>query len=336
MAKASENLNMELLSRNRDVIYTFSMLWIMLFHLSCDFTGLAGRFQDLGEAGVDVFLFVSGISLHFSLRRCTDLIAFYRRRLIRVMLPAFLVAVPWFAAQYFLTDRNLTGFFFNALCLGIFYDGNRMVWFIPAICICYLISPLIYRFFEKLGWQRKALLLALAACIPALVLLRCFYGEFWPRIEILWRRIPIFLVGSYCGKAVYEKKTIPLNPIHALLLAAVFAAGCMVYPDTRLSRVLSIRYLYIPTAVFFSMAYSLLGQFGSVKKVSARLAPITLEVYLLQEKINVVLAKTPLGRGTGAQNIAAVVLTFAGAFLLLKLEKLILSKIRKPSHKLPA
>lgn len=79
-------MNLELISKNRSSIYGITMIWIMLFHSSFTFStpwmlplSIA---KDMGRCGVDVFLFLSGISLYFSLsKRGSSLKDFYIRRL---------------------------------------------------------------------------------------------------------------------------------------------------------------------------------------------------------------------------------------------------------------
>lgn len=311
---------MEQISQNRGTIYALAMLWLMALHLSVRVAKPLFYLQELGEVGVDIFLFVSGISLHFSMRKGETLRIFYRRRFLRIALPALLVGVPWFSAYYFI-ERDILAWLFNILGLTLFYSGTKATWFITAICLCYWIYPLVYRLYEAIQWRGLALALAVSLLLNGVISRLDPY--FFARTAILWCRIPIFLVGAFCGKLVYEKKTLPFTRLQIVIASAVCAVICARYKDTSELYV----YLYIPMAICFTMLFSMAGKWQWGHTVGKLLSPITLEVYLLQEKINVILGKTPLRGNALALNAAAIVLTIFGAYLLCRVEKAILRKV---------
>ena len=74
---------MEALSEYRSEIYGISIFWVMLFHMkeSHYFPTIKGSslyhawmgFVGMGNMGVDIFLFLSGICLYFSFTKNPDL-----------------------------------------------------------------------------------------------------------------------------------------------------------------------------------------------------------------------------------------------------------------------
>ena len=90
-----KKFNLDLISYNRNTIYGLSILWIMFFHSSLTFQReWINNIKKLGECGVDVFLFVSGISLYFSYTKNQNIKDFYRKRIQRIFLPTLFTAIP--------------------------------------------------------------------------------------------------------------------------------------------------------------------------------------------------------------------------------------------------
>ena len=78
--------------QNRNEIYGFCALWIMVFHIEKQ-VGLPWHipfftpFIQMGNAGVDVFMLLSGYCLCLSFARNPDWKSFYKKRVVRVVLP---------------------------------------------------------------------------------------------------------------------------------------------------------------------------------------------------------------------------------------------------------
>ena len=81
------NITWGLLSKWRNELYGISILWIMLFHLIVE-----GRINfkintaihniiSHGNFGVDIFLFLSGASLYFSLQKNSSIVSFFKKEL---------------------------------------------------------------------------------------------------------------------------------------------------------------------------------------------------------------------------------------------------------------
>lgn len=91
---------MDLVSRYRGEIYGFLILWIMLFHgciLDVYFFSdvpvlkYAGIFINHGNAGVESFLLLSGISLYYSFQRNRDIGQYVQKRFLKVYLPVLII-----------------------------------------------------------------------------------------------------------------------------------------------------------------------------------------------------------------------------------------------------
>ena len=80
----TEFINFKDISRYRSELMGWSILWIMMLHFTFNQIKPLGFIAQYGFAGVDIFIFVSGFGLFFSLDKNDDLITFYRKRLLRI------------------------------------------------------------------------------------------------------------------------------------------------------------------------------------------------------------------------------------------------------------
>ena len=315
--------NLGLISSNRNTIYGLSMLWIMLFHSTFLFSKSwmlpLLKLKEVGSLGVDIFLFVSGISLYYSLSKGGTPWDFYLRRLRRILLPTLLTAGLWYALLSPHRVHDVGTFLLNVSGLNLFVNGGRLIWFVTAISCCYAITPPLNFFFRESRHSPWALVIVLCASLLLNSALRHYFPVFWKHSEILFRRIPIFLIGAWCGKFVYEKKTLPLTHAQVALLAVALLL-LFFFTQSSWSKLVSPRYAYIPLTMAFTGLFSLLGNVPPIRRVAGFFAPITLEVYLCQEKWNVLIQRAFPSLGTVPLNLAAFALAILTAKLLLRIE----------------
>ena len=81
------------LSRHRGQLMGVSILFIVLFHIGLPRTDAFFGLKRMGNVGVDLFFFLSGIGLWYAWCKRPETWHFYQRRLLRI-LPAWLV-VAW-------------------------------------------------------------------------------------------------------------------------------------------------------------------------------------------------------------------------------------------------
>lgn len=85
------NITWGLLSKYRNELYGFSIIWIILFHgiilKKCSLPTSLKLLEDFlkrGNLGVEIFLFLSGCCLYFSMKEDDNILNFYRKRLLRI------------------------------------------------------------------------------------------------------------------------------------------------------------------------------------------------------------------------------------------------------------
>lgn len=88
-------------------------------------------------------------------------------------------------------------------------------WFLAAIMICYLIYPLLECLCRK---GRKDVILAMIVLYSAaLFVLNHFYPGVYGSYEIMWSRIPVFMVGALLADRVADNRPVSLKTVTAML-----------------------------------------------------------------------------------------------------------------------
>ncbi|NLI55014.1 MAG: acyltransferase [Clostridiales bacterium] len=224
----------------RQSLMGFAALWIYLYHVWIPILGgvpvlgqLETTLKYVGFSGVDIFFFLSGGGLVFSMSS-RSVWGFYKRRLERILIP-FLVAGIGFAIV-----RQ-----WNVLTFLSYISGYRFytktiygfLWYVPAILTLYLFFPLYYRFFSRS--KRKTVFTAavLAVWLTASILLKNTMRE---DLYGFTNRIPIFLLGVLCGEKMKEKSD-RLPACTPALIMGILALGVVL---SYLTNVLKVEILF--------------------------------------------------------------------------------------------
>ena len=119
----------------------------------------------MAGVGVNLFLFLSGYGLTMSaLKKDLSIINFYRKRLLKLFMPFWIVILVFFALDFFILHisypqpyiiQSLLGLFPRA---DLFLDINSPLWFLTLTLFYYLLFPLI--FFKKRPWLTAILIYA--------------------------------------------------------------------------------------------------------------------------------------------------------------------------------
>lgn len=231
MIQTRKTFNLFSISEARNVIFGLATLWIGLFHSEnltlSPFTKneflieVFKFFRGTGNVGVDMFLFLSGVGLFFSFSKDSRVLSFWKKRLMRVLPSAFLIATFYFSVRY-VNGRCTSGplFYFSRITFTYFFiKGERVFWFISLILALYIVFPLFYKVIEKFRLWGMLGLVVLTVAFTFFVRWRMpgFYG-FW---EIALCRVPVFVIGIWAGKFVKEKKEISINWLWVFLLITV-------------------------------------------------------------------------------------------------------------------
>ena len=275
------------ISENRTYLIGIAILSIMLFHQGWiwGWNPFFAFFHFFGNWGVDVFFFVSGFGLYYSLKKDNRLIPFYYRRIIRI-LPLCLAC----GLMRYLIDHILP------VGIGGYPTGEHSVssnwmtilswdkWFIPVILIYYLVMPWLYKAIGKYGYM--------ALCVAYIIALAGIWSE---TFNLYTLRFPSFCMGVVIAAGLFkETRLVRYGGYMMIFLAVVYRILIMtdspwVHDDS---------YTYILLSFGIVMLVSVIIRFLPSKSVKGNnefvticmnsfsfMGKHTLEIYLVHEFI---------------------------------------------------
>ncbi len=289
-AKDTGALNFSSFSLYRNAVYGVAAIWIVLFHgIQMGRVHFGPELQWLrdiywmGNAGVDIFILLSGIGLYFSLSKKPNLGRFYYKRLVRIYLPYLIIVVPYIAVRTLIMNYDLGRFFRAAFAVNFWIGENDPVdfWYISTILALYLLYPLIHWFIHHREKGSLIRTIVLAAVTVAVTITLFFLApDVYHILDRALPRLTLFIVGCYMGKVVKEKRRLPVWLI--IVSAAVLIVGAFIYGGDVLMG-LPYRYYGVligfAATVVFSQLFVLLAKIR-LDKVFAFFGTISLEIYL--------------------------------------------------------
>ncbi len=178
----------------------FAILWIILFHMQISVENeVVAAIINIGYAGSDIFYFVSGIGIWFSLENSKSLGEYFKKRFIRVvpMWWCFIGFWIYFRMKWFgLTPIQAVA---NVFMVESFIDiDSAFNWYIPFLMVFYLLAPAIKRIMEIIS----PVLCLIVVCVVVFVL--GFFVVESPDIMIGFTRLPVFVMGMYMGCRMFN------------------------------------------------------------------------------------------------------------------------------------
>lgn len=155
------------LSRYRNEIKGIAILWVVFFHAHLDLDGFLYQIQRIGYGGVDIFFFLSGYGLYYSLAKDADLGRYMKRRGER-LLPSYLpfcllwlaVMIPMYGSGVATSARIAM----SNLSMLSFLTGTPLYinWYTGALLMSMVLAPFFYALLKpgKKYWLRALALLA--------------------------------------------------------------------------------------------------------------------------------------------------------------------------------
>ena len=222
------NFDWSILSTYRNEIFGVSIIGIMIFHYVNPLANLnlpraikyvVHFFNDMvGATGVEVFLFLSGMGLCFSMNKDSNVLRFYKRRFTRLLIPyAIWGGFYWILKDMIFFDLGFKRVLYDFFFISFWRDGCVNLWFIAFIILMYLVYPFIYYCFKKDN-KYRTLLFILSLIFSYLVIerLQVIAPNFFANTKFAFFRVPIFLLGSYYGQKIYDKEK--FNVIDVILV----------------------------------------------------------------------------------------------------------------------
>ena len=285
------------ISRHRAAIMGIAMICIILFHVGVPRNDAFYGVCRMGNIGVDIFLFLSGIGLWYSWTREPSerqtffrrWLTFYWRRLRRVY-PAWIIVsaafyIPRFMARDSHSAAEWADLFGDVLLNWDFWLNDELTfWYIPATMMLYIFAPPYMALIRRLPDCRWLVVAAFMWCIIMQYVTPIHNAV--GHIEIFWSRVPVFFLGINIASGVKADRTLHRHMLWLIiLLFAMSLSACVWLEQMRHGRfpLFVERMLYIPLAVSFVLLLTqLLNRTPrSFNKAMIWVGGISLETYLL-------------------------------------------------------
>lgn len=222
MTCSSDNSFKELVSRNRTFIMGIAMILVVLYHQNFENEGVFWDiFHLYGYWGADLFLFISGMGIAYSLEKNTTR-KYYINRCWR-LLPACLIT--GIISLAFIRLRGSM----DTLQFPIwFYLTSMTNWYITAIIVYYVVAPFLFALTKKSGYLFLVLTIILTLLYLYKVyqfLIPYYYTYRW-YVEATVSHLPVFVFGMYIGikdvKSIFIFSFVSAMALFAAVIVTVF------------------------------------------------------------------------------------------------------------------
>ena len=290
-----------------------SIVLIMLCHNSLYFVGncywINEYVKRIFQCGVDCFFILSGIGCYSSIKK-NNVMKFYFRRMNRLIPSYLLVLIIWLIPWLFVFNDTLHNFLWNYCLLTFFIKGCLSEWYIAAIIVLYILTPVLVKVVDN----KSIFVISMIGIIGVSLIISLCGIEY--KIDIMISRVPAYLMGLYFGKLLYEGKNLELKKSNLLIMFFLILLAILIYMLICSTNFwVGVRLLFLPLAI------SLLFLLSKCEfHLLAILGTITLEIYLIHEKVLLLLEELFIRKQNGINmlfvNIVAIILSCIFAYLV--------------------
>ncbi len=259
------------MTKYRLALFGLAVIWIFFrhtFYYNQILYSIFSPIVQIGDCGVDIFMFLSGFGLYFSYGKCKSKLEFYKKRVLRILpMVIFLLAVFAIFADV-VQGKNPTtiirpGYWFISIYANY--------WFIGAILLFYTLFPFIYSCVKK-----KARLFTIISVILSLAGIYCIHFcnvAALGQLVLYFARFPVFVLG-----VVFAHHQNLLSYKKTLVLFCLFSVPLLFFLPKDYQRM-----MYFSLALFVSI---ILPQYfhripSIVLDLLSKIGKVSLEFYLI-------------------------------------------------------
>lgn len=288
-----KGIELEKLSRYRGELMGLAIIFVMLFHVGLHRGDMFFGLKRMGNIGVDMFLFLSGIGLWFSWSQTPHTMKFLYKRILRIYPVWLIVATLYYVPDFYFPNLvKHSGHSTNAIDLigdiainwDFWINDELTFWYIPATMMLYLFTPVYLRLIIKTPVYRwlPAVMMVWSVIVAYIALIHNTVGH----IEIFWSRLPIYFIGLNFGIAVKEKKRLDGSAIWLIGFVFLLTLSTCIYLEQvkhgRFPLFLE-RMVYIPLTItsLLLLCELLTKTPQGLRKIFLFIGGISLEIYLI-------------------------------------------------------
>lgn len=276
----THNFNLGYLSTYRTELMGFSALLILICHSIAyiKFPLILHYTISLGNIGVDLFLFLSGMGIWNSLTKSNNNVyKWYANRYKKLFVPYLVVLLSIELIQFALGKHLKNGiwnYIFGLSSLR-FYVSHDAAWFIAALIPLYLFAPWFYRLINKYRWM-ASILLIITHYIILFIPSKCssdLINNIIDNIQFVAVRATCFILGMSLGKYIQKGEAISV-----WWLIGSFIMGLIIIVITQ-HLVYGYFFFTLPLLIVVCLVFQRCGKW--LKNFSCFMGKISLESYIL-------------------------------------------------------
>ena len=216
-----------LLSKWRSELMGLAAILIIICHLPAhgvQMPHVISKLIQYGGLGVDIFLFLSGLGMSYSLKKVEmtlgGAIKWYVKRFSRLLIPYLLLMVPCFAVYAVMNDWTLDTYLWRLSTLSFWTDGWGL-WFVAMLIPLYLVSP----FLNKILSGRNRWLWCVLFIISSWLFEVIDLGDgTLSHIQFASCRIPCFVIGMTLASDIASNRNVKALPLTCMLIGILVVA----------------------------------------------------------------------------------------------------------------
>lgn len=158
-----------------------------------------------GSLGVEIFVFLSGLGLYFSMARSPKVLPFYRKRFERIIIPYVFIVPMLLALLSYLSKYSLTRYFSELTLISFCTRRSTILWYVAFCIVVYIFFPVIFKILQNKNGEKYCAALAVLLMVLFICTAKIF-PKFYHNVEIALGRIPLFVIGSIYGKKIYNNQ----------------------------------------------------------------------------------------------------------------------------------
>lgn len=319
-----KNIELGNLSHYRGELMGVAILFIILFHVDLPRLDTFFGLRRMGNVGVDIFLFLSGMGLWYSWMKQPSARHFFMRRYLRIY-PSWLIMACLYYLPRFQGGSDpmkwidLLGDI--GINWGFWLHDELTFWYIPATMMLYCFAPAYMELIKRHPAFRWLPVLMIMWCVAVQYILPIHNAV--GHIEIFWSRVPIFFIGINMGEVIRKKTTMEGGTLWLIIIFFVVAlSSCLYLEQVRHGRfpLFLERMLYIPLTVTscILLCYAFKRLPARINRILVFLGGISLEIYLIHAQF-VLKYITPLHLGYWPSVLLCILVSVPLAWMLSKI-----------------
>jgi hypothetical protein len=234
------------------------------------------RVLNYGNLGVDLFLFLSGIGMFYSLRGGhTTLIKWYAKRFKRIAIPYIILVGPYWIFYCINHSENIVSFIYRFSTISYWLE-HQGLWYVAMLIPLYLLTPGYLWMYNKIKSKSvlTAFIIIMTIVIGNIGGNNIIETSFLYNFTFVIRRLSSYFLGIEIGHQIDKKEKI------SLLYIFIMIGGWCVFRILPSTKEINLSFLLmIPISYILCMIFGLLK--GNVLfKFITKMGQCSLESYL--------------------------------------------------------